>query len=339
MGQLFSVFTKEIAVVLIWVVLSGGFGAFLFGISSRGATKKINRNLKIPFVEKPIDLGFVGDILVGIGASISILYFAAPLFNIKIAGDGTDNIVQIISLSIISGFAGTQVLTSFSSALERRVEELSQELKEAQDFNQKITQKTEQLGQEVKKTKDQVQETQKITEKTEQNMDLIDFIRKADENVFKVDQKIYAYETGEADKKLDEARGLYEEVLEYKPNNVAALIGLAMVLKRKGYFEEAKKEEYLQQAIVNLDKVLEQLKGKPYDTLKARAYYNRACYKYLLLKENLGNYTIDDVLTDLQKAIDLKSFYKELAQTDKDFDEQIKENKEFQTIIGRNSIE
>ncbi|MEW6609522.1 MAG: DUF4257 domain-containing protein [bacterium] len=91
--------------VNFWVVISGGaFGGLLHALYQN------NHRLLLPGLlrndQVHIYLGFLADILLGIGASLAILYFIAP-----------DTLFKQIPLSIISGFGGGSFLGTLASKM------------------------------------------------------------------------------------------------------------------------------------------------------------------------------------------------------------------------------
>jgi hypothetical protein len=88
-----SVMTSDF---LVYVLL-GAFGGLLHSIFLN------NSRLLLPHAERKqrIHLGFLGDVLLGIGASLGILYFVVPAEFYKQVG-----------LSIVSGFGGGTFLGS-----------------------------------------------------------------------------------------------------------------------------------------------------------------------------------------------------------------------------------
>ncbi len=110
----------------------------------------------------------------------------------------------------------------------------------------------------------------------------------------------------------DQANIIYDEILKEDPQNESGLIGKAKVLRRKKDFEKAIK--VLTEIVTTNPKA-------------ARAYYNRACYK-----NSSSQYSVDDVLSDLEKAISLCDFYRPFALKDDDF-ENLKGDKKFNKLL------
>lgn len=107
----------------LWIViLLGGFGGLLHALylSEYGLLiPKFSKNDKIS-----LNLGFLSDVLLGIGAAVAILYFILP-----------DTLFKQVSLSLISGFGGGSFLGSLTNKmgvdLERgKVKELEEVVRE-----------------------------------------------------------------------------------------------------------------------------------------------------------------------------------------------------------------
>jgi tetratricopeptide (TPR) repeat protein len=65
--------------------------------------------------------------LVGAGASVAVFFLAGPLFDMTLAGEKTlDEWVKLISLGLLSGLAGTKVLTNASYHLVEKIAVLSE---------------------------------------------------------------------------------------------------------------------------------------------------------------------------------------------------------------------
>lgn len=103
--------------ILLISGLSGGFGGFAFGISTQSVY-----SLKVPFSNKSIKMGFLGDIFVGIASSIAILFLAVPLLNLRlIDNQNYEDYLKLIPLGIISGFSGIRLLSGMSINLIEKI--------------------------------------------------------------------------------------------------------------------------------------------------------------------------------------------------------------------------
>lgn len=123
--------------VNFWIVISGGaFGGLLHALylnENRLLLPTLRRNDRLH-----INLGFVGDILLGIGAGLAVLLFIAP-----------DTIAKQIGLSIISGFSGGTLLGTLKNKLATELEKKKVDKFEKllEDYDRKF----EEIQQELKK--------------------------------------------------------------------------------------------------------------------------------------------------------------------------------------------
>ena len=127
------------------------------------------------------------------------------------------------------------------------------------------------------------------------------------------------------------ALALYERVLKEAPDHKLAMIGKAKVLRR--CWIEEHNEAMLMDAMNLLKLCIEYHPG--YE----RAYYNIACYKTLWnlsrgaqIEDANGKFTIEEIVGDIRKAIQLFGHYRALAQADPDFDS-LREYAEFQKVL------
>ncbi len=114
------------------------------------------------------------------------------------------------------------------------------------------------------------------------------------------------------DNNPDRAKIIYDKALLIDSKSEPARIGLAKALRRLNG---------IQDAISILSEIIE------LNPNAERAYYNRSCYKNLS-----PDYSKDDALRDLEKAVSLFDFYREYALDDKDF-EDLRDDPDFQKDI------
>jgi tetratricopeptide (TPR) repeat protein len=114
-------------------------------------------------------------------------------------------------------------------------------------------------------------------------------------------------------KRFDEAEPLYGEVLREDPTHELALLGMAKVWRH--HYKDWSR------AIHELDKAIQ---ARP-DC--ARALYNRACYKNLMLfqkatreSRKLRRSEKEQVFRDLREALRLHPSYRAFARKDRDFE-------------------
>jgi tetratricopeptide (TPR) repeat protein len=97
------------------LALAGGFGGALSAIR----TPTINQII-VPFTGRKVDLGFAGDILVGIGAGLAIYAFNAVFPSSsadKIRIPDVDVLLRFFGLGLIAGFAGVRILDKMAAEL------------------------------------------------------------------------------------------------------------------------------------------------------------------------------------------------------------------------------
>lgn len=115
---------ENLQLIFSTIVISGGFGGFVFGLHTGNAYK-----LRLPITGKTIELGFVGDILVGIAASVTIFFVAGALFGLQVKENFTNEcFIKMVALGVVSGFAGIRVLTGMSSKLMERISEIDERI-------------------------------------------------------------------------------------------------------------------------------------------------------------------------------------------------------------------
>ena len=86
----------------------------------------------MPWTGRQIEIGFLGDIFVGMAAGNAVFFFAASLFNVKLDGvtlDGATPVsdhMRIITLAMLSGFAGIRALSAMSSKVLEKISSLDE---------------------------------------------------------------------------------------------------------------------------------------------------------------------------------------------------------------------
>jgi hypothetical protein len=93
-----------LAVVSALGALGGLLHALVFGQNRLRLPRRIVKT-------KSFDLSFIGDILVGVGAAVAVLYTISP-----------NDFARLVSLSIFAGFSGGSVLGSYGAKAELQVE-------------------------------------------------------------------------------------------------------------------------------------------------------------------------------------------------------------------------
>ncbi len=120
-----------------WIVIGGGaFGGLLHALylnENKLTLPSLLRNRQIH-----INAGFMADILLGMGASLAILYFIEP-----------DTLFKQIPLSVISGFGGGAFLGSLANKMTARSEK--EKVNELENLVENYHNKLEEIYQELKK--------------------------------------------------------------------------------------------------------------------------------------------------------------------------------------------
>ncbi len=115
---------ETLSTAVLWITASGAFGAVIAGIVVRTSHK-----LRIPFLGALIEIGFLGDALIGAAASVAVFLVAAPLLNVSLeGGQAQDQWIKIISLGVVSGFVAIKLLTSSSPYVVERMAVLNDRL-------------------------------------------------------------------------------------------------------------------------------------------------------------------------------------------------------------------
>lgn len=117
--------------LLLTIVLSGSFGGLVFGIFAKNKYQ-----IRIPIKGNLLEIGFIGDIMVGSAASITIFFVAGPLFNFNISNMAShDCFIKVIALGVLSGFTGIRLMTGMSSKLLEKISSLDQRVEQVEKFD------------------------------------------------------------------------------------------------------------------------------------------------------------------------------------------------------------
>lgn len=123
---------ESVVKILAIIMTSGAFGGLIFGLFTQSTYK-----VRVPFSGKLLEVGFVGDMIVGVGAAISIFFVAGPLFNLKFNIEmDAQAYLQIIALGIISGFTGIRLLSSMSDKLLERISEIDERIEHVEKYDE-----------------------------------------------------------------------------------------------------------------------------------------------------------------------------------------------------------
>jgi hypothetical protein len=232
------------ALLIVVILLSGAFGGLIMGFDSSRPNK-----VNLPFRSgRSVPLGMFGDMLIGAAASLAISFVTDPLFNTTPDDDPfgkSRGVVRLVSLGVISGFAGIKVLTSMSDLPIRLINASRAQIM------------------------DQVQEQDRSRE----------LIRQVEDTLREVDQRAKTDEAA-AQADLDKAEQAIEQVLKHLPDDPRSLVVSAKVFRRKAELNVGgKADPWWQSAIDVLTNALR------IDPTYDRAHYNRACYYALIKKE------------------------------------------------------
>ena len=102
---------------LLAIGVSGAVGGTILGITQRTSYK-----IRLPLLATLLELGFVGDALIGAASAVAVLFFAAPLLDLSLTEEHTVDLwLKIISLGVLSGLAGVKLLTTRNSHILERL--------------------------------------------------------------------------------------------------------------------------------------------------------------------------------------------------------------------------
>lgn len=277
--------------ILLWIIIAGAFGGFVDGLIA-------SRPYALRWKTTTIDIGSLGDILVGAAASIAIFTIASALFELRLKElQEPDKFMRLIAWGVLSGFAGLRILQGMSEKL-------------VQDIATKVAEDT------VKKVLVQDVDMEINIRAGEAALTKYDIAKEGDWK--QIDE-------GAAKKLLDVALLKFDAALSRQSDNEMALRDKAKVYRRIAEFEGRKgnataEKENWNKAIGILTSIINR---SPTSSL---AHYNLACYLHLSKAD------LKDVMDNLCKALNIAPTLKENAKSDPDF-ASIKENPEFKKIV------
>lgn len=104
------------------IIITGGFGGFVRGIMRKDDLKWRTYTMSYAFSDKTRALGFLGDILVGVAAGLSISFFVESLFGLSLTSILSANeIVRLVALGIICGYMGPDLLDAVSLMISTKL--------------------------------------------------------------------------------------------------------------------------------------------------------------------------------------------------------------------------
>jgi len=118
---------NAIAIVFLIILLSGAVGGFVFAVLYPSSHR-----IKLPFSIRTLEIGFLGDALIGAAASIAVYLIAREMFKFDLAALSRfqlQSLIQAIGLGVISGFAGRNVLFRLSGMLFEKLSLAEERLK------------------------------------------------------------------------------------------------------------------------------------------------------------------------------------------------------------------
>ena len=310
----------DIMTLLLAIIISGAIGGFVDGMI---VAKEYKFRLPIRMLTKDekqkennitsrralYELGSLGDIFVGMTASIAIFSVAGSFFGLDLNnfwGSGEKAVrdtIRVIALGVLSGFTGIRLLRGLS---EKMVEDIADKAA------------TKAVKREIRRDTESTL-TIKAADTILQRFDINAEKEKLFEPISKIEnEKLKGFHS-----QLNRALQTYEIVLGDDPYNEEALRGKAKVFKRRAQLfskqgEPDKAKEKWHNAINTLDLILKANRNSSY------ALYNRACY---LSAANLSPEQLDEAIDNLADALKLDSLLKELAKDEDDF-ANLKEEKE-----------
>ncbi|MDL1981676.1 MAG: hypothetical protein LWX02_09465 [Deltaproteobacteria bacterium] len=101
---------------IVIIAVAGAFGGLVLGIVNR-----TNYCICVPG-GRVLKLGFLADLLIGCAAALAIFAFANSIFNIDLTGlDNPQNIMKIVAIGVLAGFAGISLLRRVGSGVRSGV--------------------------------------------------------------------------------------------------------------------------------------------------------------------------------------------------------------------------
>ncbi|QEL14610.1 tetratricopeptide repeat protein [Limnoglobus roseus] len=235
--------TRTTIVILVVIIVSGSFGGLVMGFDS----DRRNR-ISLPFFKRgTVELGFVGDMLIGAAASIAIQFVAEPLFSTSPGNYSMNTVrdyVRTASLGVISGFAGFRVLSSMADIPERLIRANRAQVA------------------------DQLQSQDRSRE----------LLRQVEELLKQIDEEIPT-DPATATADLKRAEQAIDQVIAGAPKDARVLVVKAKVLCRKAKLAtNGAAGAWWDEAIKTLTEAI------ALDSTYDRTFYNRACYLILAKK-------------------------------------------------------
>jgi tetratricopeptide (TPR) repeat protein len=229
---------------------AGAAGGFVAGLSAPGTNCVrlfgIRRNGQTHTAVE-VELGFLGDMLIGAAAGIAIVFFI--YLGTAQPQDGLSSLLRLIPISLMAGVVSKRALTGMANAVIGKLVSDTAHLKEEQNRLQDRLQKLSSL-------RDMVREGE-------------EYLQQGSEEKLDRARRIGKYES---------ARDKFLKALEIDHAHPGANVSLGRALKRlaEDTSDLEGRKRLLQEAIEATSKAI--ISDPGYE----RAYYNRACYKALM---------------------------------------------------------
>jgi tetratricopeptide (TPR) repeat protein len=281
--------------------LAGAIGGFIAGIITENKIRLIGGSRPKggeSRAHREIDLGSIGDFLVGGAAGIVIVFF----ININLGVTNTTsvpdpsqiNYLTLIPICLMAGIVSKKALAGMSQTIIK-----------------KLVSEQEELREEHVKLQDQLKSVDRINELIQEGER---YLKEGEEEQHHPAKRIAKYES---------ARDMFLQATEIDHSHSVTYVCLGKALKRLS--EEAGDMEERRNLLgAAIDATSEAIKLNPaYD----RAYYNRACYKAL------SGVIVSAVLKDLGKSIQIFPLNRLYARSDSDF-LAIRDDSAFKSLVA-----
>ncbi len=108
-----------LSVELLFILVCGAAGAF--GGIVAGIVSASSNKIVLPFSGRRVEIGFVGDGLIGMAGSLAIYLVVEPAFAETLKPENARSWLVAVALGVLSGFAGERLLRGMSSRLVEKV--------------------------------------------------------------------------------------------------------------------------------------------------------------------------------------------------------------------------
>lgn len=285
----------------------GGLAAFFIGeehTEERGAPATFWDGLISAFIGAVGAVGFIF-------FTIAVSDFSAAL--------GLEEILRILSTSVIAGFGARRLLPKMVNSLEDKLRDTNKRIEETNDRAQVALEKMAEAEKHIAEMEEQAEKTAKeVREEARQNQRL------------KVNINLREAATKTASAILRrEAVEEAEALIEDRNASSATWVALARVHRWNGKLETA---------LVTLDRGLKAMMAGDVDKMNLAAlYYNRGCYRALLHTPNTSDQEKHKALSDLDlffENADDPAHEANIISGDADW-ERFADDGDFKAIVGK----